>query len=82
MNPQTEIHKGIEIRYGYDINRDGYRANFILPPQHQTTGGFQKMVTINLQQTARLPGPQHVLGHSEEDVLKQARAVIDDFLNE
>lgn len=80
MRPQTDTHKGIEIRYGYDISRDGYRANFILPPQHQTAGGFQKMVTIDLRPPARSPGPQHVLGHSEEDVLKQARAVIDDFL--
>jgi len=82
MNPKTYIHRDIEIRYGYDIREDGYRANFTLPAERQAPVKLQRVVTTGLQQAIHPAGLGHVLGSSEAEVLERAKAAIDRFLGE
>ncbi|WP_329743222.1 hypothetical protein [Dyella sp. A6] len=79
MFPLTEEHRDIEIRYGYDITTDSWRANFVLPAKqtmrvdfHRT--GFRKpMSTLD-------PGKNSVSGATEGEALERARAEIDSYL--
>jgi len=81
MPPLTKVHRNIEIRYGYDIVTDSYRAHFDLPEDRRRQPEFQRVVHTNLSKTIE-PGKRHVDGQSESEVLTQARSVIDDYLGE
>lgn len=48
MSPSTKLHRGIEIRYAYDIKTDDYRAHFVLPERRRKQLGFQRGVSANL----------------------------------
>lgn len=80
MEPETETHHGVEIRYGYSVQDDQFHAHFDLPRKDMNVH-FQNTVGIY-----RLPalseGRQHMSAHKEVDVLKQARAAIDRYFED
>lgn len=81
MSPSTTLHRGIEIRYAYDIKTDDYWAHFDLPEKLHKRSGFQRAVAIDLP-TPIEPGKHHVHGPIESEVLRQAQSMIDDYLGE
>lgn len=81
MLPSTTEHRGIEIRYGYDITTDSYRANFVLPEERRKRHGFQRAITTNLP-VAIASGKNHAAGDTEDETLERARAAIDSYLGD
>lgn len=81
MSPSTTQHRGIEIRYGYDISTDSYRANFVLSEEWRRRSGFQRVITANLP-AAIAPGKNHADGDTEDEALAQAQAMIDSYLDD
>ena len=81
MPPSTAEHRGIEIRYGYDISTDSYRANFVLSEEWRKRPGFQRNVTTNLP-AAIAPGKNHADGDTEDEALARARSMIDSYLGD
>jgi len=79
MSPSTNEHRGIEIRFGYDIATDGYRAHFVLPEDRRKQLGFQRVVNTDLPMAIE-PGKHQVEGRTESEVLDNAHSVIDDYL--
>lgn len=84
MFPLTTEHRDIEIRYGYDITTDNWRANFVLP--------VGRTMTISLHTTTPIshpprpippdPGKNHAEGDTEGEALARARSMIDSYLDD
>lgn len=81
MSPSTTLHRGIEIRYAYDIKTDDYWAHFDLPEKPRKQPGFQRFVATDLS-TPIKPGKHHIHGPIESEVLAQARSTIDAYLDQ
>ncbi|WIG56154.1 MAG: hypothetical protein OJF61_001942 [Rhodanobacteraceae bacterium] len=81
MSPSTTTHRGIEIRYDYDIKTDVYWAHFDLPEKPRKQATFQSRVDVMLSNPIE-PGKHHVDGPIESEVLAQARSTIDAYLGE
>lgn len=81
MLPTTTEHRGIEIRYGYNIAIDGYTANFVLPVKQTMQLTFQRAVKINSPVPPN-PGKNHANGDTEGEALARARAMIDSYLDD
>lgn len=81
MTPVTEMHQGIEIRYGYSISDDLFHAHFDLPAEREgQKPGFQRVVLTRLPEATLRPGKGHFEGPIEGEVLNAARAAIDRYL--
>jgi len=81
MLPRATEHRGIEIRYGYDITTDNYRANFALPEELRRRPGFQRAIATN-PPASTAPGKNHASGDTEGEALAQARSMIDSHLGD
>jgi hypothetical protein len=80
MAPQTQTHRGIEIRFGYSISDDLFHAHFDLPPA-QVRSGFQRSVSTHVSPGTRR-GKQHIQASNEGDLLALARSAIDRCMDE
>lgn len=80
MSYMTTYHRGIEIRYDYNIVTDGYTANFVLPAKQTMRVEFPRTVTIS-QRSELKPGKNHEDGDTESEALERARAAIDNYLD-
>lgn len=81
MSHMTTYHRGIEIRYDYNIVTDGYTANFVLPAKQTMQLTFQRAVKIN-PPVGLKPGKNHADGDTESEALERARAMIDSHLDD
>lgn len=79
MFPLKAEHRGIEIRYGYNIATDDWRAHFDLPERQRRTG-FQRNVPNDLS-TPIAPGKHYVDGRTESEALARATSAIDSYLD-
>jgi len=80
MGPTTADHRGVEIRYGYDIGSDCLIAHFVVPRAIRNTGGFQSSVRLSLP-TAFAGDKRTIKGDTEEGVVAAAKSEIDSFLD-
>jgi len=80
MSPSTTSHRGIEIKYAYEIKTDVYWAHFDLPEKPRKQATFQRTVNIMLSNPIE-PGKHHVDGPIESEVLAQAKSMIDAYLD-
>lgn len=82
MGPNIAEHRGVQIRYGYNIADDRYHAHFALPNKSAAQNrehGFSSVSTF----TGILAGKQRPeVAESAEEVLKQAQAKIDSYFDE
>jgi hypothetical protein len=80
MSYMTTYHRGIQIRYDYNIVTDGYTANFVLPEKQTMRVAFQRSVALN-PPAGLNPGKNHKDGDTESEALERARAAIDSYLD-
>jgi hypothetical protein len=80
MAPLTEMHQGIEIRYGYSITDDLFHAHFDLPAEREGRPALQRAVLTRLPEARLRPGKGHFEGPIEDEVLIAARSAIDRYL--
>jgi hypothetical protein len=74
--PLIEMYKDVEIRYGYSPRDDVYYAHFALPSRE--SGGLLQFFRMDVT-PGIMPGRQKATGHTEQEVLDAARAVIDRY---
>ena len=81
MSYMTTYHRGIEIRYDYNIVTDGYTANFVLPAKQTMRVDFPRSITTSPRSELK-PGKNHADGDTESEALERARAAIDGYLDD
>lgn len=81
MSHMTTYHRGIEIRYDYNIVTDGYTANFVLPAKQTMRVEFHRTGFSKPHSTLE-PGKNHADGDTESEALERARAMIDSYLDD
>ena len=79
IGPEIEIHRDVEIRYGYDVLSDKYYAHITVPDPLNEANPLSRV--RRLSRTA-LPGA-HYIGdsHSLPALLEAMRREIDQFLD-
>jgi hypothetical protein len=75
--PEIEMYKEVEIRYGYSPRDDVFYAHFALPSKQEPRGLLQ-FVRMDIT-PGILPGRQKACGHTAQEVLDAAHAVIDRY---
>lgn len=80
MFPLRTKHRDIEIRYGYNVATDDWRAHFVLPERQGHTG-FQRTVPTGLSSPIA-PGKHHVDGETESEAVTRAIATINGYLDD
>jgi hypothetical protein len=81
MSYMTTYHRGIQIRYDYNIVTDGYTANFDLPTKQTMRVEFPRTVATSPRSELK-PGKNHADGDTEGEALARARAAIDSYLDD
>lgn len=82
MGPKIAEHRGVQIRYGYNIVDDRYYAHFDLPEKSSVESvphSFSRTYTFNGMFPSKQPA---VCGSTADEVLKLTRSKINSYFDE